>query len=243
MQGVANIPEAFRKHFPASLAPEPALPRVVLGHARADAVLKGGLVLGALHEVFAAERHADGAATVFAAALAARASPKKTLLWIAQDYCALEYGALCPTGLLELGLDPARLLLLRAPDAEAALRAGLDGLSCRGLGAVIIELNGNPKSLDLVATRKLTLAAAAKRVTPVLLRLGAASEPSSAETRWSVRTAPSSPQEDWGAPRFDAALTRNRHGTTGNWVMEWDCDHGVFREPADLGAVAAASAH
>ncbi len=243
MQGVANIPEAFRKHFPASLAPEPALPRVVLGHARADAVLKGGLVLGALHEVFAAERHADGAATVFAAALPRARARRRRCCGSPRIIARSNTARSAPPACSSSASIPRAFFCCARPMRRPRCAPGSTGLSCRGLGAVIIELNGNPKSLDLVATRKLTLAAAAKRVTPVLLRLGAASEPSSAETRWSVRTAPSSPQEDWGAPRFDAALTRNRHGTTGNWVMEWDCDHGVFREPADLGAVAAASAH
>src|SRR5579862_7695822 len=88
-------------------------PRIPLGHRSADACLKGGLLTGALHEVFAAEAGCEAAASGFAATLAMRAGEKKTLLWIRQDFTALEFGELSASGLLELGLDPARVLLLR----------------------------------------------------------------------------------------------------------------------------------
>lgn len=228
-----------QKHL--TLAPESGLPRVTTGHAEADSLLHGGLVLGALHEIFPATRHADAAATGFTAGLAIRAAKAKTLFWIRQDYAALEFGELSATGLVEMGIDPARFLLLRAPDAEAALRAALDGLSCGGLGAAVIEIPANPKILDLVAARKLTLAASQKQITVFLLRPSAEPAPSSTETRWHVKSAPSLLHDDWGAPRFDVKLTRNRHGQTGHWIMEWDCDDGRFRK-AHSGAVAAAVA-
>ncbi|MGH6870396.1 MAG: ImuA family protein [Rhizomicrobium sp.] len=211
--------------------------RVPLGVAAADAVLGGGMIRGALHEVFAADAGHAVPACGFAAALALRLGSAKTLLWIRQDYAALEHGALSPMGLLELGQNPARLIELRVSSPLDALRAGCDGLSCKGLGAVVIEIVGNPRVLDLTATRRLTLAAAQSGVTPVLLREGADPAPSSAETRWIVRTA-AWPRgaEDWGSPRFAASLVRHRHGNTGHWVMEWSCDEGIFGE-ASAGAV------
>jgi len=216
---------------------------VPLGHAGADACLGGGLKRAALHEVFAQPGH-ETAAAGFAAGLAARLAAGKNLLWIRQDYCALEFGELAATGLLELGLDPARVLLMRAAQAEDALRAALEALRCRALGAVAIELSGNPKCLDLTASRRLTLAAEENSVAALLLRFTARIEPGSAQTRWRVRAAPSpSQEENWGQPRVEAELTRNRQGATGCWVMEWSCDDGCFREcePADRGAVVSAA--
>ncbi|HTQ15516.1 MAG TPA: hypothetical protein VMH86_16730 [Rhizomicrobium sp.] len=211
--------------------------RVPLGCADADAVLGGGMLRGALHEIFAGDAGHAVPASGFAAALALRFGGGKALLWIRQDYAALEHGALSPTGLLELGQDPARLIELRVSSPVDALRAGCDALACKGLGAVVIEIVGNPRVLDLVATRRLTLAAAQSGVTPLLLREGADPEPSSAETRWIVRTAPwPRGAEDWGAPRVQANLVRHRHGNTGQWVMEWSCDEGIFRA-APAGAV------
>src|SRR5665213_3995079 len=84
--------------------------RVPLGHEAADDCLKGGLQRGVLHEVFAESGH-EAAATGFATGLAVRIAAKKSILWIRQDFSALEFGELCATGLLEFGLDPSRILL------------------------------------------------------------------------------------------------------------------------------------
>lgn len=217
-------------------------PRIPLGHAGADGCLKGGLARGALHEIFAAETGCEGAASGFAAALARRMGQGKPSLWIRQDYAALEYGELSATGFLELGLDPARIVLLKVGDVTAALRAAGDALSCAGLGAVILEITGMPKVLDLVASRRLVLAAAKKGVSAILLRFAASPETSAAETRWRIGPLPSSDKkDDWGFPLFAAALIRNRHGATGDWVMEWNCDELVFRE-AHRSAVVSLSA-
>ncbi len=212
-----------------------------LGHAGVDRTLRGGLMRGALHEVFTADASGIG----FTAGLARRAAGRKRILWIVQDFSALEHGALAPTGLAEFGLDPDMVLMFCAANATDALRAGADALSCGALGAVIVEIPGNPKILDLVASRRLVLGAQAKGVTVFLLRSMAEAEPSAAETRWHVRPAPSGDIEDWGpsadadifgSPRFDAELTRNRHGETGRWMMEWCCDDGAFARPAERAA-------
>jgi protein ImuA len=217
-------------------------PRVALGHRSADACLKGGLLTGALHEIFAAEAGCEAAASGFAATLAMRAGKKKTLLWIRQDFTALEFGEISAAGFLELGFDPARILFLRASDVTSALRAAGDALSCAALGAVVIEIAGPQKKLDLVTSRRLTLAAARKGVSAFLLRFRAEPDASSAETRWLIRPAPSSmDKDDWGFLLFQAALARNRHGATGEWVMEWNCDDHVFRETAHRRAVVSVS--
>ncbi len=200
-----------------------------LGHAAADGALQGGLMRGTLHEVFAR----DAAGYGFAAALARRAGGTKRLLWIVQDFSALEHGQISATGLAEFGIDPAGVLLMRAANATDALRAGADALSCTALGAVIVEIPGNPKILDLTASRRLVLGAQTSGVTALVLRSEAEIEPSAAQTRWCVRTARSAKTDDWGSPRFDAELTRNRQGETGRWMMEWCCDDGAFRDPVE----------
>jgi protein ImuA len=200
---------------------------------------------GALHEIHAADWGASG----FAACLAIRAAGKKPLFWVRPDYEALEYGEVSPNGLMELGGDPGQLFLLRAPHAVDALAAGADILACPHVGALVLELSGNPKSLDLVAGRRLAFAAAESGVTVFLLREGADETPSAALTRWRIQTTASVPRDDWGAPAFNAALIRNRIGPTGTWHLQWDVDHGFFREPRHShyapypGRVAAAAFH
>jgi protein ImuA len=212
--------------------------RIPLGHSAADLCLKGGLQRGALHEVFALIGH-EAAATGFVAGLATRVAASKHLLWIRQDFSALEFGELSATGFLEFGLDPARMLLLCVASAADSLRAANDALSCSALGAIVIEIPGKPKVFDLMASRRLTLACAQKSVTAFLLRLGAQPDASTAETRWLVRAASSPAQdENWGQPIFKTNLVRNRHGQTGHWIMEWNCDEGLFQNPAaNSGAV------
>ena len=220
-------------------------PRVALGHDGADAMLQGGLATGALHEVFAAGRQA-AAATGFVLGLAGCVAGRRPLVVIRQDFSQRESGALCPRGLSELGLDPRLMVTVHAPDVETSLRIAADALACDALGAVVLELWGDTPKLDLVGSRRLTLAAQASGVTALVLRVSAEPTPSTAETRWVVRSAPSLPGpvwSAWGAPRFDAELIRNRHGQTGRWIMEWTCDDNRFSQPAaDSQPVAAAPA-
>ena len=215
-----------------------ALNKVALGHAGADAALRGGLAVAAVHEVFAAG-HQSSAATGFIAGLAGRLAPRRPLVWVRQDFSEIELGALSMSGWAELGLDPRSVVSVRAADVDTALRTAADAL------------------LDLTASRKLTLAAQASGVTGLLLRVAAQPSPSTAESRWIVRAAHSPPAAPltlaaplmpaapaWGAPMFDAELVRNRHGPLGRWIMEWKCDECFFAEPAAYPQpVAAAPAH
>src|SRR5271165_7107684 len=157
-----------------------AVRKAALGHAGADAALRGGLALAAVHEVFA-EGHQSAAATGFIASLAGRVAPRRPLVWVRQDFSELESGALSMSGLAELGLDPRCLVTVRAADSESALRTAADALACDALGAVVLEIWGEPRQLDLVASRKLTLAAQASGVTGLLLRIAATPNPSTAE--------------------------------------------------------------
>ena len=206
--------------------------RAPLGHAGADAALHGGILPGALHELYASER--DGvSASAFAAMLAVRViKPRGFILWVRQDFTAHQCGELSAQGLFDLGIDPDRVLLVNTRSGAEALRAAFDALSCKALGAIVLEVWRQPKSLDLVASRKLTLRAASSGVTIFLVRIAAPEVmPSTAETRWFIR-AERTPDfvEDWGNPLFAATLARNRHGQTGAWAMEWNCDARVFGE-------------
>ena len=217
------------RHFIARYGLPPDRPPIPLGVPAADTVLGGGLRPGAVHEVFASDWGASG----FAVCLAILAARGKPLFWVRPDYEALEYGALSATGLLELGGDSRNLFLLRASDAADALSAAADILACPHVGAVVLELCGTPRCLDLVASRRLALLAEEHGVTLFVLREGAAAEPSAATTRWQVKSLASDPQDDdWGSPRFQARLTRHRLGGLGDFTMQWDSENGTFHQTA-----------
>src|ERR1700743_2178325 len=110
--------------------------RVPMGFAPADAVLKGGLQRGALHEVYAATG-SETSAPAFAAGhpacaagLAARVASARKILWIRQDYSAMEFGELSATGFLELGIDPSRVLLVCSAHGDDAIKATSGRLTC-----------------------------------------------------------------------------------------------------------------
>jgi protein ImuA len=224
------------RHLVARYGLPPDRAPVPLGHAGADAVLGGGLAPGALHEVFASGWSAGG----FAVLLALLAAKAKPLFWVRPDYEAMEYGGLSPNGLLELGGDPARLFVVRTRNAADALSAANDILACPHVGALLLEVEDNPRCLDLVASRRLAFAAQESGVTAVMLRCGADAQASAALTRWQVASAPShADDDDWGAPVFDARLVRHRLGGLGHFLMYWNPEHACFA--ADPGAVAAAA--
>src|SRR5436190_9913760 len=115
--------------------------KIALGHAGADAALRGGLASAAVHEVFA-EGYQSAAATGFIAGLAGRLTARRPLVWVRQDFSEIESGALSISGLTELGLDPRALVTVRAVDVDAALRTTADALACDALGAVVLEVWG-----------------------------------------------------------------------------------------------------
>lgn len=233
-----SVKLAELRHSLARYGLPPQRAPVATGHPQADAILGGGLQPGALHEVFAGGWSASG----FAVLLALLTAQGKPLFWIRPDYEAMEYGALSPHGLFELGGDPRRLIQVRTRNAADALCAANDILACAHVGAVLLDVQGMPKCLDLVASRRLAFAAGESGVTLLLLRNGAQAEPSAALTRWHVTSGASrSDDDDWGNPVFDAHLTRHRLGGLGHFLMRWNPNHVCF-ETADIGAVVSAPA-
>lgn len=221
---------------------EPAPPRAdrlfALGHPRLDAALGGGLARAALHEILAEAGLADAAAaTGFGLGLALRAAAGRPLAWIRQDTAAEEIGDPYGAGLAAFGADPDRVILVRLADSLAALRAAAEAVRQAALGAVLLELRGDARSLDLTATRRLSFAAGQSGVTLLLLRLAAAPRPSAATSRWQVAAAPSRPlaANAPGRPAFAIRLLRHRAGLPPqSWTLEWECDQARFAEPAPL---------
>ena len=208
------------------------------GYGALDGYLDGGFRRGQLHEIFASDAEDNGSAAGFTAmlALCAAQSRKKTL-WLRTLDAPRRGGRFNSVGLAELGGDPATLIMAVAPDDTVLLRSAADALRCKGFGSVIIECWGSPAILDLTASRRLTLAARQAGVTAFMLRLGAQEQPSTADTRWSVQSAPSVPLEANapGHPVLDVTLLRQRSGPAGkHWRMEWNRDQRSFQEPTGI---------
>jgi protein ImuA len=181
----------------------------LLGLPLLDAALGGGLPTGCLQEVIGGE---GTAAAGFCAFLLGRlvahegaireTSPKAILWgWIGE-------GDLYPPGLASFGLDPAQAILLSAPNSAELLWAMEEGLRSPALAGVAMEA----QRLDLVASRRLQLAAATGGVTGFLLTRGRPSAVSAAALRWRV-----SGLQDG---RWQVVLERRRGGRPGAWILE-----------------------
>ena len=182
-----------------------------------QALPDGGLPLGCLHEVIGENDPFNSVATGFSAAILARIAERQgQVIWITRG------DDLYAPGIAAYGLKPERLIVVRARRDADILWAMEESLRCRTLGAVLGEIG----DIDMVASRRLQLAAEASGVTGLLLRsadrkLGA----TASVTRWGLSAAPSRPidgEPGLGLPRWRTRLLRCRGGRPGEWLLEWD---------------------
>lgn len=196
----------------------------------------GGLARGAVHEIGGAgETDAMGAATGFCAALLHRLAAEAAgpVLW-----CTARDDLYAP-GLAGFGLDPDRLIVVRARRRQDRLWAMEEGLGCPALAAVVGEI----AVPGLVEGRRLQLAAERGGVTGFLLMPPAAApdqggggrRPSAAASRWRLSAIPGAAPEADAAPRWRVALLRCRGGVPRSWNLEWDHATGRFRLAAAPG--------
>lgn len=214
-----------------------------LGPAALDRALHGGMEKTCLHEILPTDIFHLGAAAGFALALAARHDRAGDILWVQQDFAALEGGRLYGLGCETFGIASSRLLVVRAAHARDALWAMEEGLRCSGISTVIAELGEQGQSADLTATRRLSLAAAQSGALALLLRQHAHRNPSACATRWRVAAVPGRRDGfgDLSRMGFSLTLMKNRRGVPGEWIVEWDRYAHCFVSPADSVAMAASA--
>ncbi|MGQ0664657.1 MAG: ImuA family protein [Pseudomonadota bacterium] len=191
----------------------------------------GGLPRGCLHEV------AGEAGVGFCLALLRRFSAHGPVMWIARG------ANLYAPGLMALGLDPARLLVVEPRRRADILWALEEALRTPALAAALAET----EAVDFIASRRLQLAAEGSGVTAFILRSGGAGEASAARTAWRIAALPSvAAGGGVGAPRWRVALERCRGGASGTWPRAWnvewrndDWHEAGDRAPGDVGVAAA----
>ena len=221
--------------------------RALLGHAMIDAALGGGLMRGSLHDILPASPADHAAASGFALALIACLTGKQDWIWIRQDIVDREKGRPYGPGLAGFGLDPRQTIHVVTRDIDDMLKATEDSLRCGALGAVLCEPWGEAKSLDLTATRRLTLAAEMSGVPLIMLRRGHGDMPTAARTRWRIAPAPSvntqantsTATTGPGHARFSVSLVVNRQrdaaAPQGFWITEWCHGERSFRSADHVG--------
>jgi protein ImuA len=182
-----------------------------------------------LHEIGPATPGSEAAALGFALGLAAGLSGEAGLIWAGEESLFAEEGAPYPPGLAEFGLDPGRLIVVRAAKREETLWVAEQGLSAPG-AVVICALGQRGRPLDLKATRRLLLFAERNSSRCFVVRPLA--EASAAWTRWRVSSAPSAAEaRELGPPTYHVQLVRNRVGPAGAvFTLEWNAHVRRFDE-------------
>jgi protein ImuA len=198
---------------------------------------KGGLLLGAVHEIAGGAHGAvDGAAAIaFAAGIAARASGKVSgqVLW------AYAQADLFSPALSGFGLPEDQVVFFEAADDDAILGCCEEALRHGGLSCVV----GEVAKLSRVASQRLQMAAEATGTLSLIVRrwrrqvdardFGA---PTAAYTRWRVTELPSAslPVRGLGRPRWFLELMRCRGADCAEFEVEACDDKGFIHLPAVL---------
>ena len=188
-----------------------------------------GLASGVLHEITAA--HADRPAAfgfllaLTAAALGTRSGPA---VFIAARRTLADFGLPYGHGLAQIGLDPARLILVETGKDKDALWALEEVLRAQARPAMVLGvLEGG---LDLTPSRRLNLAAAVHATPLAVLRGARATGTSAAATRWRIASAPAARDRfgTYANPRWRVTLERCRNADRpGEWLIEWT--HAAYR--------------
>lgn len=118
---------------------------------------------------------------------------------------------------LPAGLTP-RLHLLRAADEIELLWATEEALRCQTTAIVVAEPD---KPLSFTAGRRLQLAAEAGDSTGLML-IGDNGGSNATETSWHCTPEPVVDDRDGDSTRQVWTLKKNKKGTYGCWVLDWD---------------------
>ena len=220
--------------------------RLATGVTALDAALGGGLPRAALTEVHGRQTRDAGAAAGFVLALAAllakQAAPKKPgaeqpLLWIGTGGMFAEAGFPYLHGIERLfGIAAGSLLFAEAPKPMDALWIAEEAAALKSLAAVVLELPGDLRPLDLDATRRLHRRAVQAQRPVFLLRHSSQPAPTAAPLRFVVAPAPAGPRRilgrplagSIGPPAFAVTLDKNRLAPPTRLVLEWNCDERIF---------------
>lgn len=224
-----------------------------------DAGLGGGLPLAGLSEIHAAHMRDAGLLSGFALCWAAMAARRRTarerpglFLWICGGETVREGGLPYLPALSGHGLAGERqMLLCRLEDVRDALWTAEEAVRIAALCTIVLELRGDPRALDLTATRRLHLRAREAGRPLLLLRMSARETATAAPLRLLVSPAPSALRRTFageavaaslGPPRFRLRLSKARAGPQAEFLLEWNADELAFVEagPAHAGRVVSA---
>lgn len=216
---------------------------LLTGVERLDTALGGGLPQAALTEIHGAETRDAGAVAGFMLALVSlmlKASEAAApILWIATAEIFREAGFPYARGLQAMfGIEPETLLFCEAKKLVDALWVAEDAARLTEPAATVLEVHGNPRQLDLTATRRLHARAREVGRPLFLLRQAAIAEPTASPVRLVVEPASSVLRETIGGPlagsigqpAFAVTIGKGSIARPGQFTLEWNSDERIFKE-------------
>ncbi len=208
-----------------------------------DRVLGGGLPKAGLMEIHGAQTRDAGAAAGFALALISliqkQQAPKTPMLWIGTAEVFREAAFPHAPGLHQrFGIAPESILVSEAPKLADALWIAEEAARLKTLCAVLLELRGNPRGLDLTATRRLHRRAQEAGRPVFLLRQSARAEPTAAPTRLCIAPAQAGLRQtvsgplarSIGPPGFAVSVSKSRTALSDQFLLEWNFDECAFQQ-------------
>lgn len=220
---------------------------LLTGVGRLDAALGGGLPKAGLTEIHGAGTRDAGAASGFMLALASlllatlrgTAEAAAPILWIGTAEIFWEAGFPYAGGLRSMfGIEPETLLFCETKKLVDALWVAEEAARLAEPAAVVLEIRGNPRDLDLTATRRLHARARDSGRPLFLLRQAATPEPTAAPVRLVVKPAASTLRETVGGPltgsigrpAFTVAISKGSSARSEKFTLEWNPDERTLKE-------------
>lgn len=143
-------------------------------------------------------------------------SPDAVVAWIASD------SSLFPAALTRFNLKPQHIICIYPATLKERIWVIEETLKCKGLHAVIAELNG----FDFTQSRRFQLAVEQSGVTGFLVNSKHATAGTNAcVSRWKISSLPSQPVAGLpgvGLPSWQVELEKMRNGKKGNWKICWN---------------------
>lgn len=205
-----------------------------------DTALGGGIPKAALTEIHGRHMRDAGSVAGFVLALIgllSKQAPPAPILWIGTSGFFAEAGLPYAHGLSRLfGVGLQDLLLAEAPKPTDALWIAEEAAALKTLAAVVVELSGHSRHLDLRTTRRLHRRAVEAGRPVFLLRQSTEAEATAAPLRFVVEPMPAGTRSIFGRPvagsigppAFAVTLDKNRLAPSKRFIMEWNADERTF---------------
>jgi len=172
---------------------------------------------GAMHELLCHQpEHMAATGGFVSALLATLFKTQGAIIWISP------VANVFPPALKRFNINPEQVIFIHPKTTTQTLWVVEEALKCRGLKAVVAEVNG----VSFTHSRRLQLAVENSNVTGFLLNYQKGNPATNAcVSRWQVTTAPSQKiigLPGIGFPTWKVELQKMRSGKKGDWMVEWN---------------------